>query len=190
MYNAAFNQWEQWVHVSVYMLVTHVMSQSVLYTYKKASVPSFTCDNGSWNYWWQPCCFSRKRDGPSSPLIGREVEWHLYYGDAKYTMVQRHNVGALHSLCSSVTLFQGVGEHEETAIPVEDGGVMWESSALLLSLTPADTLSAVQHSFMQQSVLLRLDVVFFPKLENNFLCRSLALFIIQYDLTLENLSSH
>lgn len=94
-------------HVSVYMLETHVMSQSALYTKKtKASV---TCDNGSWIQWWQPCCFSRKRDGPSSPLSRREVEWHLYYGDAKYTMVQRHNAEALHSLLCSVTLFREWG---------------------------------------------------------------------------------
>lgn len=80
-----------------------------LYTYKKDSAPSFTCDNLPWDHWGQPCCFSRKSDGPFSPLIGREVEWHLYYGDAKYTMVLQHNVGAVHSLCSSVNLFREWG---------------------------------------------------------------------------------
>lgn len=60
-------------------------------------------------HWWQPCCFSRKGDGPSSLLIGREVEWHLYCGGAKHTIVGQHNAGALHSLCCSVTLVDGGG---------------------------------------------------------------------------------
>lgn len=42
---------------------------------------------------------------PSVPLSWGEVEWHLYYGDAKHTMVSRHNARALHSLLCSVTLF-------------------------------------------------------------------------------------
>lgn len=48
-----------------------------------------------------------------------------------------HNGAAAQCGGTSFTLFlchpfQGVGEHEETVIPKEDWGVMWESSALLL----------------------------------------------------------
>lgn len=123
---------------------------------KNASVPSFTCDNGSWNYWWQPCCFSRKRDGPSSPLIGREVEWHLYYGDAKYTMVQRHNVEALHSLFSSVTLSGSGGAWGDSYPRGRQRSYVRKFSFIARAYFCWD--STARHSFVQQLVLLQLDV--------------------------------
>lgn len=61
--------------------------------------------------------FTQRRWALQPPLSGGEVEWHPYYGDAKYTMVSQHNAGALHSLLCFVTLFMERGGEE-----VEVGG--------------------------------------------------------------------
>ncbi|MEQ2159191.1 hypothetical protein GOODEAATRI_020142 [Goodea atripinnis] len=58
--------------------------------------------------------FLEKNDLLSNPLIGVKVEWHLFYADAKHTMGQQHNVEALHSLSSSVSLHMEWKKREDS----------------------------------------------------------------------------
>lgn len=70
-YQAIFNQWIAAAeHVSVYM-PEDSCCESVSHLQKKKASPSFTWNNGPWNHWGQPCCFSGRRDGPSKPIDWR-----------------------------------------------------------------------------------------------------------------------
>lgn len=122
------------VHVSVYMSETRVVGPSATYKKKKkkkpASPPSLAI-MGLETIEGSHVAFQGEETGPPSPLIGGEVEWHLYYARRKiHNGAAAQCRGALHSLffffflslCHP--LFREWGEHEETDIPGEDRGVM------------------------------------------------------------------
>lgn len=99
--------------------------------------------------------------GPSAPLSAGEVEWHPYYGDAKYTMVSRHNAGALHSLLCSVTLFMerggeevGLGVGGGASVPREGPEKLCEKVQLQLLFALTLTGSLVFSSASDASVSL------------------------------------
>lgn len=125
-------------------LRTHVVSPSATYKKKKRPPPSLGI-MGLETIEGSHVAFQGEETGPPSPLIGGEVEWHLYYARRKI-----HNGAAaqcreaLHSLFfffSSVTPFfrewvWGGGSMRRQLSPGEDRGLMWESSAR--SRTPAE----------------------------------------------------
>ena len=124
--------------VSVYMLVIHVMCQSLL-----SKSQRHLCDNGSWN-------------PPMAAMLPfKEQRWALQPIEQKKSRVapplwrcKTHNGAAAQCWGTSFPLslchpLQGVGEHEETAIPEEYREVMWESSALLLGQALAERPSVL-----------------------------------------------
>lgn len=124
-------------------LRTHVVSPSATYKKKKRPPPSLGI-MGLETIEGSHVAFQGEETGPPSPLIGGEVEWHLYYARRKiHNGAAAQCRGALHSLFfffSSVTPFfrewVGGGSMRRQLSPGEDRGVMWESSAR--SRTPAE----------------------------------------------------
>lgn len=110
-------------------------------TKKKAS-PSFTWNNGPWNHWGQPCCFSGRRDGPSKPIDWRRSRVAPLLCETQNTQWR----GGTMQGGTSFTLFfffppsppfsGSGGSMRRQLSPGEDRGVMWESSAR--SRTPAE----------------------------------------------------
>lgn len=106
------------VHVSVYMPETRVVGPSATYKKKKekkpASPPSLAI-MGLETIEGSHVAFQGEETGPPSPLIGGEVEWHLYYARRKiHNGAAAQCRGALHSLFFfffflSVTPFSGSG---------------------------------------------------------------------------------
>lgn len=88
-------------------------------------------------------------------LLFKEQRWALQPIEQKKSRVapplwrcKTHNGAAAQCRGTSFPLFlchplQGVGEHEETAIPEEYREVMWESSALLIGQALAERLSVL-----------------------------------------------
>lgn len=124
-YQAIFNQWIAAAeHVSVYM-PEDSCCESVSHLQKKKRPPPSLGIMGLETIEGSHVAFQGEETGPPSPLIGGEVEWHLYYARRKiHNGAAAQCRGALHSLFFFFflrhPLFQGVGgggKHEETAIP-------------------------------------------------------------------------
>lgn len=144
-YQAIFHQWiAAAAHVSVYM-PEDSCCESVSHLQKKKASPSFTWNNGPWNHWGQPCCFSGRRDGPSKPIDWRRSRVAPLLCETQNTQWR----GGTMQGGTSFTLFfffppsppfsgsgWGGGSMRRQLSPGEDRGVMWESSAR--SRTPAE----------------------------------------------------
>lgn len=144
-YQAIFHQWiAAAAHVSVYM-PEDSCCESVSHLQKKKASPSFTWNNGPWNHWGQPCCFSGRRDGPSKPIDWRRSRVAPLLCETQNTQwrggtMQGGTSFTLFFFFLRHPLFQGVGvgggSMRRQLSPGEDRGVMWESSAR--SRTPAE----------------------------------------------------
>lgn len=131
-YQAIFHQWiAAAAHVSVYM-PEDSCCESVSHLQKKKRPPPSLGIMGLETIEGSHVAFQGEETGPPSPLIGGEVEWHLYYARRKiHNGAAAQCRGALHSLFfffSSVTPFfrewVGGGSMRRQLSPGEDRGVM------------------------------------------------------------------